>query len=39
MLANALLALRSGWASRETPITVLAFALLIATGAAIFYGA
>lgn len=39
MLANALLALRSGWASREAPITVLAFTLLVATAAAIFYGA
>lgn len=39
MLANALLALRSGWANRENPITVLAFALMVAAGAAIFYGA
>ena len=39
MVANALLTLRSGWASRETPITVLAFALLVAAGAAILYGA
>ena len=39
MLANALLALRAGWASRETPITVLAFVLLVAAGAAILYGA
>lgn len=39
MLANALLALRSGWASRETPITALAFALLVAAGTAILYGA
>lgn len=39
LLANALLALRSGWASRETPITVLAFALLVAAGTAILYGA
>ncbi len=39
MLANALLALRAGWVSRDTPITILAFALLIAAGAAVLYGA
>ena len=38
VLVNALLALRSGWASRQTPITVLAFVLLVAAGAAVFYG-
>ena len=37
--ANALLALRTGWVSREAPITALAFSLLIAAGAAMFYGA
>lgn len=39
VLVNALLALRSGWSSRDAPITILAFALLLASGAAIFYGA
>jgi uncharacterized membrane protein YidH (DUF202 family) len=39
VLVNALLALRSGWSSRDMPITILAFALLVASGAAIFYGA
>lgn len=39
VLVNALLAFRSGWASRETPITIMAFALLVASGAAILYGA
>ncbi|MGH6628257.1 MAG: DUF202 domain-containing protein, partial [Burkholderiales bacterium] len=39
VLANALLALRSGWVSRETPITILAIALLVASGAAVLYGA
>lgn len=39
MLANALLALRAGWTSQDTPITVLAFALLAAAGAAVLYGA
>jgi len=38
MVVNALLALRSGWASRDTPITVLAFALIIAAGVAVLYG-
>ncbi|WP_217349237.1 DUF202 domain-containing protein [Polaromonas sp. C04] len=39
VLANALLALRSGWASRDAPITILAFVLLVAAGAAVLYGA
>jgi uncharacterized membrane protein YidH (DUF202 family) len=39
VLVNALLALRSGWSSRDTPITMLAFALLVASGVVIFYGA
>jgi uncharacterized membrane protein YidH (DUF202 family) len=39
VLVNALLALRSGWVSREAPITVLAFVLLLASGAAVVYGA
>jgi len=38
IFANALLALRSGWISRETPVTALAFALLIASVAAMLYG-
>jgi uncharacterized membrane protein YidH (DUF202 family) len=39
VLVNALLALRTGWVSRTTPITALAFALLMASGAAFLYGA
>lgn len=39
IFVNALLALRAGWTSREAPITAPAFALLIASGAAMFYGA
>ncbi|NBA94820.1 DUF202 domain-containing protein [Pseudomonas sp. R5(2019)] len=39
VLANALLALRSGWVNQEVPITLLAFALLVASGAAVLYGA
>ncbi|WP_191632884.1 DUF202 domain-containing protein [Pseudomonas fluorescens] len=39
VLANALLALRSGWTNHEVPITLLAFSLLFASGAAVFYGA
>lgn len=39
IFVNALLALRSGWTTREAPITALAFALLIAAGPAMFYGA
>jgi hypothetical protein len=39
VLANALLALRSGWVNREVPITLLAFALLLASAAAVLYGA
>lgn len=39
VLVNALLALRTGWVSQATPITALAFALLIASGAAVLYGA
>jgi len=39
ILVNALLALRSGWATGQAPITGLAFALLFAAAAAMFYGA
>ncbi|WP_169170371.1 DUF202 domain-containing protein, partial [Acidovorax sp. SRB_24] len=39
VLANALLALRSGWSSRDMSITILALALLVVSDAAIFYGA
>lgn len=39
ILANALLVLRSGWVSREAPITALAFVLLIAAAAAMLYSA
>lgn len=39
ILANALLALREGWHSQQTPISVLAVALLIASAAAAAYGA
>lgn len=39
IFANALLALRTGWANREVPITALALALLIAAGAVMAYGA
>ena len=39
MLANALLALRSGWASGQTTLSALAIALLAASGATIGYGA
>ncbi len=39
MLVNALLALRTGWTSHQSPITVLGFVLLLASGAIIFYGA
>jgi uncharacterized membrane protein YidH (DUF202 family) len=38
VLANALLALRSGWANREAPVTALALALLVAAGAVMIYG-
>lgn len=38
VLANALLVLRTGWTSGEVSLTVVAFALLVAAGAAIFYG-
>ncbi|VTU30496.1 DUF202 domain-containing protein [Variovorax sp. PBL-E5] len=38
IFVNALLALRSGWVDRETPITALAFALLMASVAAMLYG-
>lgn len=37
MLANGLLALRSGWASQQTTISVLALALLAAAGATFGY--
>jgi hypothetical protein len=39
LLANALLALRSGWTNREAPVTALALTLLIAAGAVMFHGA
>ncbi|MDE1167721.1 MAG: DUF202 domain-containing protein [Pseudomonas sp.] len=39
VFANALLALRSGWVNKEVPITLLAFALLVASAAAFLYGA
>lgn len=39
LLVNAMLALREGWGNGEAPITALAFALLIAAGAAVVYGA
>lgn len=39
VLVNALLALRSGWASGESALTIVAFALLVASGIAILYGA
>jgi len=39
VLVNALLVLRSEWASDEKPITVMASLLLVALGAVIFYGA
>ncbi|WP_150782915.1 DUF202 domain-containing protein [Pseudomonas fluorescens] len=39
VLANALLALRSGWANQQVPITLLACALLVASGAVVLYGA
>ena len=39
VLVNALLALRSGWSSGDRPIIFLAVALLVAAGAAVFYGA
>jgi uncharacterized membrane protein YidH (DUF202 family) len=39
VLANALLALRSGWTHQQVPITLLAVSLLFASGAAVFYGA
>lgn len=39
VLVNALLALRTGWVHHETPITVLAFALMVAAVAAVLYGA
>lgn len=39
IFANALLALRSGWASGEAPITALAFVLLIAAAGVMLYGA
>ena len=39
LLANAILALRSGWTNREAPVTALALTLLIAAGAVMFHGA
>lgn len=39
VLANGLLALRSGWGSQQTAITGLALALLIAAGGVLVYGA
>ena len=39
MWVNALLALRAGWTNGIAPITTLAFALLIAAGAAMLYSA
>ncbi|MCY1406205.1 hypothetical protein D9M71_214640 [compost metagenome] len=39
VLANALLALRTGWTNHEVPITLLAFVLLVASGAAVCHGA
>ena len=39
VLANALLALRSGWTNQDVVITIFAFVLLIASGAAVLYGA
>lgn len=39
VLVNALLALRSGWMHQHIPITFLAFALFLASGATFLYGA
>lgn len=39
VLVSALLALRSGWSSADGPISILAFALLLVSSTAIFYGA
>ncbi|MGT2434212.1 DUF202 domain-containing protein (plasmid) [Cupriavidus basilensis] len=39
LLANALLALRSGWTNREALVTALALVLLIAASAVMAYGA
>ncbi len=39
VLVNALLALRTGWASGEASLTLVAIALLVAAAAAILYGA
>lgn len=38
ILANALLALRSGWVNQAVAVTLLAFALLAASGAVMLYG-
>lgn len=38
LLANGLLALRTGWGSQQAAITGLAFALLIAAGGVLVYG-
>jgi uncharacterized membrane protein YidH (DUF202 family) len=39
VLANALLALRTGWSSGQTTLSAVAIALLMASGATICYGA
>ncbi len=39
VVANGLLILRAGWTSGEASLTFAAFALLLAAGAAILYGA
>ncbi len=39
LVVNALLVLRAGWTSSSTPLVVVAFALLIAAGSTVFYGA
>ncbi len=39
VLANALLAFRSGWTKSAAPVTALAFALLFAAAAVFIYGA
>lgn len=38
VLTNALLALRSGWVHQQTPVTLLALALLLASASLFFYG-
>ena len=39
VVANAVLALRAGWTRGEASLTFVAFALLVAAGAAVVYGA